>query len=81
MRERDLRVGSRQGPTESYQARSVIRRGSNGVRAERRFITIGLSSGDRLLVIVHTDRPDRIRLISARQATRAERKAYEEDTP
>jgi len=50
-------------------------------RAERRFITIGLSSGDRLLVIVHTDRPDRIRLISARQATRAERKAYEEDTP
>lgn len=46
---------------------------------EERFITFGLSSSERLLVVVHTDREDRIRIISAREATRSERKMYEED--
>jgi uncharacterized DUF497 family protein len=46
--------------------------------SEQRFVTFGLSSAGRLLVVSHTDRKDRIRLISARQATRAERKLYEE---
>jgi uncharacterized DUF497 family protein len=46
---------------------------------EERFITIGLSLDRRLLVIVHTDRDDRIRIISARLATKLERRAYEED--
>jgi hypothetical protein len=32
----------------------------------------------RLLVVVHTDRADRMRIISARHATRAEKKKYEE---
>ena len=45
---------------------------------ERRFITMGVTPAQRLLVVVHTDRPDRIRLISARPATRAEKKKYEE---
>lgn len=45
---------------------------------EDRFITIGISSARRLLVIAHTDRDDRIRIISARLATQAERKLYEE---
>jgi uncharacterized DUF497 family protein len=45
---------------------------------ERRFVTIGLSSRGRLLFIAHTDREDRIRIISARQATRRETYAYEE---
>lgn len=45
---------------------------------EDRFITMGVSSTQRLLVVVHTDREDRIRLISARLATRYERKQYEE---
>jgi uncharacterized DUF497 family protein len=45
---------------------------------EERFITFGMSSRGRLLVVVHTDREDIIRIIHARQATRIERKIYEE---
>jgi len=35
---------------------------------------------DRLLMVAHTERGERIRIISARELTRAERKAYEEET-
>lgn len=45
---------------------------------ENRFITFGLSSSGRLLVVAHTDREDAIRIISAREATTGERKLYEE---
>lgn len=44
---------------------------------EERAVLIGLSSNGRLLVTVHTDRGTRIRLISARTATRKERINYE----
>lgn len=47
---------------------------------EARFLTIGMSHQQRLLVVAHADRDDAIRLISARAATRAERKTYEEET-
>lgn len=46
---------------------------------ENRYITFGLSLSGRLLVIAHTDRADRIRIISAREATRRERRFYEEE--
>jgi uncharacterized protein len=46
--------------------------------SESRFITFGLSSEGRLLVAAHADREDIVRIISAREATRAERKIYEE---
>jgi uncharacterized DUF497 family protein len=45
---------------------------------EARLITMGHSASGSLLVVVHTEREDRIRIISARAATRAERKKYEE---
>jgi uncharacterized DUF497 family protein len=45
---------------------------------ESRYITIGLSHQGRLLIVAHTDRNDTIRIISARKATRSERKFYEE---
>lgn len=45
---------------------------------EARFVTIGMSPAQRLVVVVHTDRDDRIRIISARPATRAEKKKHEE---
>ncbi len=45
---------------------------------EDRFITLGESQRRRLLVVVFTDRGERIRIISARVATRRERKDYEE---
>jgi uncharacterized DUF497 family protein len=47
---------------------------------EDRFLTFGHSEEGKLLVVSHTDRDDRIRIISARQATRRERKAYEDGT-
>ena len=47
-------------------------------QAESRYITIGMTTTGRLLVVSHTDREVGIRLISARLATRAERKRYEE---
>jgi uncharacterized DUF497 family protein len=46
--------------------------------AEMRFLDIGLSYRGRLLVVSYTERGNRIRLISARLATRNERKQYEE---
>ncbi len=45
---------------------------------ERRFITMGVTLAQRLLVVVHTDRADPTRIISARVATRGEEKKYEE---
>jgi len=44
---------------------------------ERRFVTIGLSWSGSLLTVAHAERGDRIRIISAREATRTERKLYE----
>jgi uncharacterized DUF497 family protein len=46
---------------------------------EDRFTLIGNSVKDRLLVIVHTERGDKIRIISARKATKKEREQYEEN--
>ena len=45
---------------------------------ELRFVLIGLSSRGRLLVVAHIDLGERIRVISARLATRRERWTYEE---
>jgi uncharacterized protein len=44
---------------------------------ERRFVTFGMSSSGRLLVVSHMDRGDAIRIITARLATRGERNIYE----
>src|SRR4030043_673007 len=46
---------------------------------EDRFILIGNSHRNRLLVIVHTERAENIRIISAKKATKKERKQYEEN--
>jgi uncharacterized DUF497 family protein len=46
--------------------------------SENRFVDIGMSHREQLLVVSYTEREDRIRIISARPATRAERKSYEE---
>lgn len=46
---------------------------------EQRYIDIGSSAADRLLVVVYTERDSIIRIISCRKATRSERKFYEEN--
>jgi len=44
---------------------------------EYRYITIGLSSRDRLIVVAHTERGENLRIINARPATARERKRHE----
>jgi len=46
--------------------------------SERRFVTFGVSSSGRLLVVAHAEKGNAIRIISARPTARAERKLYEE---
>lgn len=48
--------------------------------AEDRYITVGISSRRRLVMVAHTEREERTRIISARELTRAEKEAYEEET-
>lgn len=45
---------------------------------ENRYLIFGMSKSGRYLVVSYTERNDRIRLISARQMTPRERRAYEQ---
>jgi uncharacterized protein len=46
---------------------------------EPRFAIFGVSDRGRVLAVLHTERGERVRLISAREATRRERAVYEEE--
>ena len=46
--------------------------------SEQRFLTVGMSSAGRVLMVAHVDRDENIRIISARKTTLHERKYYEE---
>jgi uncharacterized protein len=48
-----------------------------GAVGEARYVSVGLGSAGEVLVVVYMYRGDEPRLISARRATRKERKAYE----
>jgi uncharacterized protein len=50
----------------------------SAAEGEQRHISIGLDAVGRVLVVVYTYRGENVRLISARLATRAERRQYEE---
>lgn len=45
---------------------------------ESRYIIIGVCRFGQLLVVAHTERGERVRIISARKATRQEKRFYEE---
>jgi uncharacterized DUF497 family protein len=45
---------------------------------ETRFVLVGMTRWRRTVVVVHTELADNVRILSARLASRAERKAYEE---
>jgi uncharacterized DUF497 family protein len=45
---------------------------------EERYITIGFSNKNRLLMVAHTERKNKIRIISARKAAKNEEKFYAE---
>jgi uncharacterized protein len=46
---------------------------------EERFVLLGMSNRRKLLLVAFAERPPRTRLISARRATRHERRYYEEN--
>ena len=46
---------------------------------EQRFLVLGMSRASRLVVVSYAERPPRTRIISARLATRQERRKYEND--
>ena len=46
--------------------------------AEERYVNIGLSIRDRVLVLIHTERQGRIRIIRCRKESARERRHYEE---
>ena len=47
---------------------------------ENRYLTIGLSIAGRILIIAHSERNNRIRIISARKLTSPEKRHYEEQS-
>jgi len=49
-------------------------------KGEHRYIDIGLSSRERILMVVYVERGSVIRIISSRRATRSERRIYEESS-
>ena len=46
---------------------------------EQRFLVLGISAGSRLIVVSYAERPPRTRIISARLATKRERRKYENE--
>jgi hypothetical protein len=46
--------------------------------APDRFVALGYSAMARMLVVVHAERGERVRIISARRATKTEARAYEQ---
>jgi hypothetical protein len=48
--------------------------------SEERYINIGLSANGRVLILTHTERQGKIRIISCRKATPRERRFYEESS-
>jgi uncharacterized DUF497 family protein len=56
----------------------IVRLDETHSTSEGRWRALGWSSAGRLLVVIFTERPDRLRLISARRATRREQREYEE---
>ena len=84
-------MGRGQGTAKCAKARRFIRQAVTALEYERaltdrdvssddeeRWVTMGIDGEGRVLVVVYTWRGENLRLISARNATRGERRVYEE---
>ena len=76
--ERKHQVGFHEGATVFGDPLAVTFADPDHSDTEERYITFGLSRFNRLVVISHTERGDKTRMISARLMTRQERTMYEE---
>ena len=72
-------VSFREGLTAFADRHSYTISDPEHFKGEYRFLLLGYSSSGNLLVISHTERGDRIRIISVRRATKQERKQYKQD--
>ncbi len=77
---RDHKVSFEEGRTVFGDPFSVTIPDPDHSYGEERYIDIGESMNGRLLVVVYTEYPPYIRIISCRKATRKERDIYEEGT-
>ena len=71
-------VSFEEAATALYDTLSVTGADPDHSHGEVRYITFGMSGKGRLLVVSHTESADTIRIISARTASKGERKIYEE---
>lgn len=77
---RKYRIGFNEAQSVFTDELSITLPDGEHSQAEERLVIIGKSNKRRLLVVVYTERGRRIRLKSARKATRLERRQYEEET-
>ena len=75
---RKHRISFEEATTALRDNLAVTGRDPDHSTGETRYITFGVSSPARLLVVVHSERGGLVRIISARIATKSERKIYEE---
>ena len=71
-------VSFEEAATSFYDTLSLTGADPDHSIGELRNITFGISEKGRLLVVSHTETADTIRIISAREASKGERKLYEE---
>ena len=72
------RVSFEEAVTAFGDALSLTIRDPLHSEGEERFVLVGITNRQRLVVVVHAEKRGRIRLISARLATRAEKRSYEQ---
>jgi hypothetical protein len=73
-------VAFEEGVTVFYDPLSATFEDPDHSVGEHRYLTIGLSSRNRLVVVAHAERGTIVRIISARLATAYERKRHERQT-
>lgn len=74
---RKHKVSFEDGTTIFHDPFIVTKLDSRHSDEEDRFISVGFSIRGHLLLVIHVERGERIRIISCRKATTAERKIYE----
>jgi hypothetical protein len=71
-------VSFEEATTAFGDALSILASDPGHSRGEARYLVLGVSDKQRLLVVAFADREPRTRIISARLASRSERRRYEE---